>query len=309
MLKNTSKISQSSDSNSNGSDMFSSVYNMVSASNMADVLTNMTTGMDIHKIDLDKLKEAPSEWNFYSPLSLKKMEEQINSIEKNGLLHPLVVWDQNDGNYIILSGHNRKKAFKILYDNTKDEQYSKAFCYIKKYDEITEDEAKEIIIDTNWVQRELSTIEKAQSIYRKYTATGRKEKVKDGEGQGIRNYDIIAKQYNISGRHVLNYYKLNYLIDDIQKMVSENRLSIKAGVKLSNFDPVTQKWMYDNFNDYINNQVVFKIQKDMSNDEIEKVLLGKEENSTIELKYTIPIAFKEDFEIYIKDFYEKYNIE
>ena len=53
------------------------------------------------------------------------------------------------------------------------------------------------------------------------------------------------------------------------------------------FDLVTQKWMYDNFNDYINNQKVFNIQKDMSNDEIEKVLLGKEENSTIELKYTI----------------------
>jgi ParB family chromosome partitioning protein len=140
------------------------------------------------------------------------MEELIESIEKNGLLHPLVVWEQNDGNYLILSGHNRKEAFQILYDSTKDEQYSKVFCYIKKCNEITEDEAKEIIIDTNWVQRELSTIEKAQSIYRKYTAIGRKQKVKDGEGQGIRNYDIIAEQYNISGRHVLNYYKLNILL-------------------------------------------------------------------------------------------------
>lgn len=308
MLKNTSKISQSSDDNSAVSDMFASVYSMNSASNMADILTNMTTGMDIHKIDLDKLKEAPSEWNFYSPLSLKKMEELIDSIEKNGLLHPLVVWEQNDGNYIILSGHNRKKAFEILYDNTKDEKYSKVFCYIKKSDEITEDEAKEIIIDTNWVQRELSTIEKAQSIYRKYTAIGRKQKVKHGEGQGIRNYDRIAEQYNISGRHVLNYYKLNYLIDEIQNMVSENRLSIKAGVKLSNLDPLMQKWMYDNFKDDINNQVVFKIQKDMSNDEIEKIIIGGKEIKTVELKYTIPLELKEDFEIYIKDFYEKHNI-
>ncbi len=306
MLKNTSKISQSSDDSV--SDMFASVYNMNSASNMADILTNMTTGMDIYKIDLDKLKEAPSEWNFYSPLSLKKMEELIDSIEKNGLLHPLVVWEQNDGTYMILSGHNRKRAFEILYGSTNDEKYSKLFCYIKKFNEITEDEAKEIIIDTNWVQRELSTIEKAQSIYRKYTSIGRKQKVKDGEGQGIRNYDIIAEQYNISGRHVLNYYKLNYLIDEIQNMVSENRLSIKAGVKLSSFDPLTQKWIYDNFKDYINNQIIFKIQKDMSNDEIEEIMLGREENKAIELKYTIPLELKEDFEIYIKDFYEKHNI-
>jgi hypothetical protein len=91
-------------------------------------------------------------------------------------------------------------------------------------------------------------------------------------------------------------------------MVSENRLSIKAGVRLSNIHPMTQKWIYDNFKDHINNQVVFKIQKDMSNEEIEKILLGKDENKTIELKYTIPLELKEDFEIYIKDFYEKYNI-
>lgn len=307
MLKNTSKISSSSDENS-VADMFSSVYSMGSASNMADVLTNMTTGMDVFKVDLDKLKDAPSEWNFYSPLPLKKMEELIESIKKNGLLHPLVVWEQDDGNYFILSGHNRKKAFQILYDMTGDEQYTKVFCFIKKYNEITEDEAKEIIIDTNWIQRELSTIEKAQSIYKKYTAIGRKEKVKDGEGQGVRNYDIIAKQYNISGRHVLNYYKLNYLIDDFQKMIEENKLSIKAGVKLSDIHPLTQKWMYDNLRDKINNQTIFKIKRDMTDQEIENVLLGKEENQTLELKYTIPAKLKEDFEEYINEFYRKHNI-
>lgn len=308
MLNKTPKISQSSDENNNSADMFSSVYSMMSASNMADVLTNMSTGMDIFKIDLDKLKDSPPEWNFYSPLSLRKMEELVESIKKNGLLHPLVVWEQDDGKYFILSGHNRKKAFQILYDATGDEQYSKIFCYVKKLKDITEDEAKEIIIDTNWVQRELSTIEKAQSIYRKYTAIGRKQKVKDGEGQGIRNYDIIAKQYNISGRHVLNYYKLNYLIDDIQNMISENKLSIKAGVKLSDIHPMTQKWMYDNFKDNINNQSAFKIKKDMTNEEIEKVLLGKDVIETIELKFSIPVNLKEDFENYINEFYKKHNV-
>ncbi len=307
MLKDTPKISQASSEN-NTADMFSSVYNMMSASNMADVLTNMSIGMDIFKIELDKLKDAPVEWNFYSPLTMKKMEELIESIRKNGLLHPLVVWEQDDGKYFILSGHNRKKAYQILYDTTGDDQYSKIFCYVKKFKDLTEDEAKEIIIDTNWVQRELSAIEKAQSIYRKYTSLGRKQKVKDGEGQGIRNYDIIAKQYNISGRHVLNYYKLNYLIDDIQNMISDNRLSIKAGVKLSDIHPLTQKWMYDNFKDSINNQSVFKIKKDMTNEEIEKVLCGKEESGNIELKFTIPMVLKEDFENYINEFYKKHNL-
>jgi ParB family chromosome partitioning protein len=110
MLKKVDKIKVASKEKADES--IPSVFQMVSATNMAEVLSSMTTGMDIFLIELDKLKEAPSDWNFYSPLSEKKMEELIESIKSNGLLHPLVVWEQDDGNYIVLSGHNRLEPLK-----------------------------------------------------------------------------------------------------------------------------------------------------------------------------------------------------
>ena len=54
-------------------------------------IKNITTGMDIFQLDLDKLKLAPNEWNFYVPLNDNKMSELIESIIDNGLLNPIIV--------------------------------------------------------------------------------------------------------------------------------------------------------------------------------------------------------------------------
>lgn len=304
MLKKVDKIKTASKENTDES--IPSVFQMMSATNMAEVLSTMTTGMDIFSIELEKLKEAPSDWNFYSPLSEKKMEELVESIKSNGLLHPLVVWEQADGNYIVLSGHNRVRAFKILLKQTNEEKYKKIYCFVKKKDEISEEDAKEIIIDTNWVQRELSTIEKAQSIYRKYTALGRKQKVKHGEGNGLRNYDIIAEQFDISGRHVLRYYKLNFLIDEFQKLIETNNISISAGLKVADFHPLTQKWIYDTFKTKINSKNLIKINSKMDRTEIERTFnqegLSEEK---IEVKYIIPFRLKAEFDLYVEEFFKK----
>ncbi len=284
-----------------------SVFSMMSASNMADVLSGMTTGMDIFQIKMEDLVDAPEEWNFYSTLSESKMEELVESIRKNGLLHPIVVWEQQDGSFMVLSGHNRKRAYLKLLDETKEEKYKKIYCYVKKNNELTEDDAQNIIIDTNWVQRQLNPIEKAQSIYRKYTSMGRKQKVKNGEGTGIRTYNIIAEQYNVSGRQVLNYYKLNFLIEEFQKMIESNQLSISAGVKIADFDVVRQKWIYDNFKDELNNKNAIKLKRNMTEDEIKSILsLNKEDR--VEIKYSIPLNLKNEFEEYIEKFFNDHDI-
>ena len=74
---------------------------------------------------------------------------------------------------MILAGHNRVRAYSMLYEQTGNEKYKKIFACIKKKNEISEDEARAIIIDTNFVQRQLSTIEKTKSIVIKYNQLGR----------------------------------------------------------------------------------------------------------------------------------------
>ena len=279
---------------------------ILEAKNAADALANLTTGMDIFPIDIDKLVSAPTEWNFYSDLSDFKKEELVNSIRAKGLLHPLVVWQQIDNSYMILSGHSRKNAIVTLIKEFKDylpEHFEedkllaitdekekpifnfnfiatlihtkKIHCYVIKFNEITEEIAKEIIVDTNWVQRELSANDKAKSILYKYTMQGRKIRNSNGEGKNEKLRDTIASELAISGRQVSNYMRLNYLIPPFTKLLNNSSLNIKAGVALSQFSEKIQTWIFDNYGEIICNKTILHLRKEMTKPQITQTLINK----------------------------------
>lgn len=288
--------------------------NVLTALDMPDILSNITTGLDVHLVDLKNLIEAPIEWNFYSPLPPDKMDELVLSIAELGLMHPIVVWQQNDETFMILSGHNRKKAYEILLKETHDPKYEKIFCYIKKNVEITEDDAKEIIIDTNWVQRHLSNIERAKSVYEKYIRIKKNREIykHSSENKG-RTRDVIAQQYDITGRQVHDYYRLNYLVPELQEMVANNKLSIKAGVKLSQLNPTTQTFIFDNFKDKLNNKLVLKLDATLNEDMIREIFKDDvmipqgdivEKGIKFFIHQNIQDKFKSELDLLLK----KYNI-
>lgn len=55
-----------------------------------------------------------------------------DDIERNGLLHNIVVSLREDGTYLLLSGERRVKAYKLLLERTKDNKYSAIFALVKK---------------------------------------------------------------------------------------------------------------------------------------------------------------------------------
>lgn len=65
-------------------------------------------------------------------INVQSLNELISSIEQNGLLQPIVVTEKNeDGKYIIIAGHRRFEAYKIMgkttikatkLENTEDKQ-------------------------------------------------------------------------------------------------------------------------------------------------------------------------------------------
>ena len=123
---------------------------------------------------LDKLSPAPADWNFYAPLPDDKLLELIESIRANDLLHPIVVWKQPDGALVILSGHNRVRAYTALLEKTGEDKYRRIPATVLT--DITADEAHEIVVDSNYVQRVLTPSEKARSISQKYALAGRKKR-------------------------------------------------------------------------------------------------------------------------------------
>lgn len=239
----------------------------------------------VRKIPLSSLTPAPSEWNFYKPLNNDKMTELIDSILSKGLLNPIVVWEQEENVYMILSGHNRVKAYEYIYNSTKDTDFESIFALIKERNEITEEEAREIIIDTNWVQRELSPIEKSRSILEKYTVLQNKQSGYGKRGEGTVR-DIIAQQYNLSGRQIERYKKLTDLIPQIQELVNSGYISPSPASDIAVLEPELQLWIYDNFKNKIKSSYTRKIKQSMTKSDIESIFyeVKKGNNNYIKIK-------------------------
>ncbi|MZQ74714.1 MAG: ParB N-terminal domain-containing protein [Peptoclostridium sp.] len=255
------------------------------------------SGAYVLQLELELLDAAPQEWNFYKPLAEDKMDELIESIEQKGLLHPIVVWERaaeypEPARYTILSGHNRVEAFRRLYESTGDRKYAVIMAHVKKPHEIDEEQAKEIVIDTNWVSRQLSAYEKSQSIIRKYMILGSKEKKAHAN---ILRRDIIAKEYNITGRQVDNYRKLSELIEPFQEMLRSQELGVKAGVKLTYFDSEMQQWIYDSFGEAVcENKIANAIKAGMGKEELSTLFNpGVEKVSFVKME--VPAELRNEF--------------
>lgn len=241
-------------------------------SEIVESLVNVSSGLDSILVNIDDLYEAPVSWNFYTKLPDGKMQELIESIAHIGLQQPIIVWEredeQNEHKYMILSGHNRVRAVKELRRIFNDDKYNKIHAVIKK--DIQEFEAKEIIVDTNWVERTLTPMEKAKSIMFKYN----KNKIEARKNKERVNINkMIAENYNIKSRQVIDYKNLNNLTEKAAAAV-DNGLAIKAGVFLSKLNNEDQDYIVDMYPIEILNKSYGKIKTALNKDTIDKEKLS-----------------------------------
>lgn len=267
----------------------------------------------VQNIDATELYSAPKEWNYFDKLSDDKMYELMESISDNGLISPIIVWkidrkeifkDSNEKDmygffgedYLILSGHNRVQAYLNLYDASKKEKYINIPAFV--FDKLTEFQAKNIIIDSNYTQRDLSTKEKAKSIIDKYHVY-EKEKIRKGKIA-----EFIADDLNITPRMVFNYKKLSSLISPIKDMVYSEEIPITAALKLTSISNQCQEWLYNDNREYLTPKLLNKIKPDSSKKDIQRLIdaqKNEEENCTVKVSVTVPKYLEERFRKMCKD--------
>lgn len=204
-----------------------------------NLYNNQAIGIKLHEINIDLIDDAPEEWNFFDRLNEFKMQELKESILENGLLHAPVVWQKEDKRYTMLSGHNRKNVYQQLFEETQNEKYKKMFCYVKMDKELTEDEARSIIIDTNFVQRQLSHKEKEKSVAAKYDIVGRRKRNSRQEDIAT----VIGKDLKIKRSQVYTYRSLRGLIAPLSGIIGD-KLTLEAGAKLAKLNKKTQEQLY-----------------------------------------------------------------
>ena len=198
-----------------------------------------------NEIDINMLK--PFNENPFKLCNSEDLEELAESIKDEGLLNPVILWKKEDS-YIILSGHNRIEALKMLGYQKLD----KTMYKIKE--DISLDNARLILVDTNLVQRKkFLPSEKARAYKIQQSVLNKSKSIRSVNfiDENAINIGEMAEdkeectQCNLENkRNIYNYLRLNYLINKLLEKVDDNELSIKIAIELSYLDEDTQEEIF-----------------------------------------------------------------
>ena len=72
--------------------------------------------VDVRDIQISKIKA--NENNFFSVEEDEKFASLVESIKENGVVEPVIVVDDGDGTYTMISGHRRMKASQVVGNKT-----------------------------------------------------------------------------------------------------------------------------------------------------------------------------------------------
>ena len=157
------------------------------------------------------------------------MKMLIESIEKYGILNPLIVRPLKEGVYEIVSGHRRRYAAEKL-------GYRKVPVIIR----VMQDEESVIaMVDANLQRESISFSEKAFAYKMKNDAMkrvrGRKKRGQiDDNLLGKRTIEIIAEESGESYKQIHRYIKVTALHPKLLEMLDKGEISFNPAVEISN---------------------------------------------------------------------------
>lgn len=168
------------------------------------------------------------------------MAQLMESIERYGILNPLIVMPTREGVYQIVSGHRRKYcAEKLGYT-----QVPVIIRYMKEEDSIIS------MVDSNLHRDKILFSEKVFAYYMKNEAmkrkTGKRRRTQEGQLEsikGTKTIQLIGKETGESPRQVLRYIRLTLLVPELLDMLDEGKISFNPAVELSFLSEVEQKWV------------------------------------------------------------------
>lgn len=157
----------------------------------------------------------------------KEMHLLVESIEKYGILNPLIVRPILDGGYEIISGHRRKYAAEKL-------GYRKVPVIIRV---MNEDDSIIKMVDSNLHRERISYSEKAFAYKMKKDVlkrkAGRKKSQVDHREKRKRTIEIISEDCGDSPKQVQRYISLTKLIPEMLQKLDDEIISFNPAVEIS----------------------------------------------------------------------------
>lgn len=249
--------------------------------------------------DVEEMIAAPEDWNRYPLLRENQPDRYLElkmSIYEKGIETPLILWERDNG-LMILAGHNRKEICHEILQECKDEKdfdekkYRFLPCIVYGEDEITEEQAREIIDDTN-LYRDFSKLPNKVKIMITKERMELYKRRRYAKGERI---DQLAKDLGLEKTAVyenLNIYEK--IIQPLQDLYYNEKITRKGILKFLFFDEDTQKWIFETYGDKLTDAKVKALKKNMGRTEIAKIFEG-EEKGIKRVTVDVPLSKVEEF--------------
>ena len=194
------------------------------------------------EIELGRIHSFPN--HPFKVLDDEKMDTLVEIIRENGILNPVIVRPDQNGDYEMISGHRRLHAAGIVGLN-------KVPAIVN---EMSDDEAIIKMVDANIQREEILPSEKAYAYKMKLEAmkrsAGRPTKENACQsGTHLRSDQELASQVGESARSIQRYIRLTYLVPELLEMIDLKKLQFVMAVDISYFDEQIQNWICEYIKD------------------------------------------------------------
>lgn len=203
----------------------------------------------------------------------ERLQQLMDSIEKTGLISPVIVRPADNGKYEIICGHNRAKAAKALghamiradiryglsddraqelfYDSNLNQQSFSDWNYTQKIDAVRY--CEKLIRETSRQGKRTDLEKKTSAESADGTCVHGRQKLSEGSKKTT-SRDRMAKRLGISTATFSKYRRIIKLPDDllrpIARLLDEKRISFQAAYLLSNKNHSDIRWLINGIEKY-----------------------------------------------------------
>ena len=201
---------------------------------------NIQSEEKVVQIPISQIRDFPE--HPYKVKDDESMNELVDSIMQRGLIQPVIIRPTEDGNYEMVSGHRRKRAFEIAGMKTIPARVK----------EMTKDEAILAMVDSNLQREVILPSEKAFAYKMRLEAMNRQGERTDltcspsgNKLNGVKSVDIFAEETGDSKNQIYRYIRLTNLIPELLELVDEGRIAMRPAVEISYLPEEAQMQLYE----------------------------------------------------------------
>lgn len=202
---------------------------------------NIQSEEKVVQIPISQIRDFPE--HPYKVKDDESMNELVDSIMQRGLIQPVIIRPTEDGNYEMVSGHRRKRAFEIAGMKNIPARVK----------EMTKDEAILAMVDSNLQREVILPSEKAFAYKMRLEAMKRQagRPAKDNSDPtgpnliGTRSNTELAQEVNESETQIKRYIRLTNLIPELLELVDEGRIAMRPAVEISYLPEEAQMQLYE----------------------------------------------------------------